>query len=282
MNRVEKVKTLIETYGQNDQRTEGWHIKRGQMLTASEIYKALPTATPAQKYELIMSKLTPKPTSSGTGAKALIWGTRFEPIAKDIYSHLHGLKIVDTTLVPHPTVSFLGASPDGILITENTEHEQYGRLIELKCPISREFTNDTPIPIGYYHQMQLQMECTGLDECEYVEMQFKEMFYTEWLDDKSLHKSFFAVSESGDVIYKHFNDPRDAKTWREEVLQNKPEEYRILYWALNKHRTILVKHQEDWLSTNLESFQSVWNEIQEYRKTETFPQNPKEKGTLVV
>jgi len=284
MDRLEKIKTLIDTYGQNDQRTEGWHAKRGQMLTASEIYKALPTASAAQKHELIMSKLTPKNTSNGgTGGKALIWGTRFEPIAKDIYSTINNLKIVDTTCIPHPTISFLGASPDGILITENTEDSRYGKLVEFKCPISRDFTNETPVPDGYYHQMQLQMECTGIDECDYVEMQFKELTYTEWIDNTtSEYKSFFAVSDSGDVIYKDFRDTRDPRVWREEVLKDKPDEYRILYWILNKHRTIPVKQQEDWLTKNLESFQSVWNEVLEYRKTGTFPQNPKDKGTLVL
>lgn len=282
MNRVEKVKTLLDTYGQNDQRTEVWYTKRGQMLTASEIYKALPTSTAAQKYELIMSKLTPRSNSSGTGAKALIWGTRFEPIAKDIYSKIHNLKIVDTTLVPHPTVNFLGASPDGVLITEDISDSRYGKLVEFKCPYSRDFKETDPVPEGYYHQMQLQMECTGLDECDYVEMQFKEVSYSEWIDSTLDYKSFFAISDDNDVFYKHFEDKRDVPVWREEVLQDKKDICRILYWVLNKHRTIPVKLQEDWLTKNLESFQSIWNEIQEYRKTETFPQNPKEKGTLVL
>ena len=44
-----KVETLIQKYGQDDQRTAAWHQKRGEMLTASEIYKALPDASPALK-----------------------------------------------------------------------------------------------------------------------------------------------------------------------------------------------------------------------------------------
>ena len=81
----EKVTKLIETYGANDQRTEAWHLKRGEMLTASEIYKALADATPALKHEIMMSKLTPRPKTEGLGPRALLWGTRFEPIAKEIY-----------------------------------------------------------------------------------------------------------------------------------------------------------------------------------------------------
>ena len=85
MDKVEKVKWLLENYGQNDQRTSAWHAKRGQMLTASEIYKGLPDATPTQRYELIMSKLVPREQQSGAPVRALIWGTYFEPIAKEIF-----------------------------------------------------------------------------------------------------------------------------------------------------------------------------------------------------
>jgi hypothetical protein len=148
-------------------------MKRGEMLTASDIYKALPNATPAQRYELLISKLVPKIPSEGFGARALIWGTRFEPIAKEIYELENpGFKIVDTSCVKHPTVSYLGASPDGILLHEDTTNPRYGRLVEFKCPISRVFNDSTPIPDSYYHQMQLQMECTELYECEYIEMKF--------------------------------------------------------------------------------------------------------------
>ena len=280
---MDKVKLLLETYGQNDQRTEGWHTKRGQMLTASEIYKALPTSSPAQRHELIMSKLTPKPISNGPGARALIWGTRFEPIAKDIYSEVHNLKIADTTCIPHPTVTFLGASPDGILITEDTNDVRYGKLVEFKCPISREFTNESPIPDSYYHQMQLQMECTGLNECDYVEMQFKELFYSEWMDTPAEYKSFFAVSEeNNEVIYKHFKDTRDPRVWREEVLKDKIGEFNIVYWILNKQRTALVKKQEDWLTKNLPSFTSIWEEIISHRTNGTFPAPPEKKGLLIL
>jgi len=282
MSRFEKVKTLIETYGQNDQRTEGWHIKRGQMLTASEIYKALPDATPAQKYELIMSKLTPKPISSGPGASALIWGTRFEPIAKDIYKHLEGnIDIVDTTCVPHPVHKFLGASPDGILITEDIHDSRYGKLVEFKCPISRKFTETTPIPPTYFHQMQLQMECTGLDECDYVEMEFNNVYYTEWLESKAKYKSLLAIhDDTGDIQYKHFLDEREIIDWKEEVLKDKKEEYQVYYWILENWRKVHVPKQQDWLEKNLPSFQAIWNQVEEYRKTETFPPHPKAKETL--
>lgn len=284
MSRIQIVDDLLTNYGQNDQRTDAWHAKRGQMLTASEIYKALPEATPAQRYELIMSKLTPRAASTGPGVRALLWGTRFEPIAKQIYCELQfNIQIYDTTCVPHPTVPFLGASPDGVIVTDDKTDFRFGKLVEFKCPISREFTEHTPIPDGYFHQMQLQMECTGIDECDYVEMQFKELSYSEWIDSTAPFKSFFAIhEETGDVIYKDYLDTRDVPTWRRVVLGEKGMEYRIIYWMLNNWRSVTVKKDQQWLTRNLPSFETIWKEIQEYRSSGTFPQSPKEKVTLVL
>lgn len=284
MSKVDIVTKLLENYGQNDQRTDAWHTKRGQMLTASEIYKGLPDATPSQRHELIMSKLVPKQQSSGLGSRALVWGTRFEPIAKEIYKQINydHIEIVDTTCIPHPEVSFLGASPDGIIITNDTNDYRYGKLVEFKCPISREFTDTSPIPPAYYHQMQLQMECTGLDECEYIEMQFKELSYSEWIDSKHEYKSFFAISDDEKVMYKSIKDSRPIPQWREDELKSDGHLWRLCYWALVNWRSVTVKKQSDWLSQALQSLSSVWNEIQEHRKFGTLPQTPKEKATLVL
>lgn len=281
-NQMDHIKQLIETYGQNDQRTDAWHAKRGEMLTASEISKALPDSTPAMKHELMMSKLTPRPKGDGPGARALIWGTRFEPIAKAIYSALEpGMSIVDTTCIPHPNVSFLGASPDGILITEDTTHPRYGRLVEFKCPISREFTDDTPIPNAYFHQMQLQMECTQLELCEYVEMKFKVLSFSEWSDTVSETKGFFAVHDDDRVTYKDVSDPRSPKEWISAML-DQSEQWELVYWVLEKWRTKDVPHDKEWLQTNLPSMTSIWNTILTHRTNGTFPEHPREKTTLTL
>ena len=281
MSLKEKVTNLIQVYGANDQRTDAWHTKRGEMLTASEIYKALADATPALKHEIMMSKLTPRPKTEGLGPRALLWGTRFEPIAKEIYCRLSDfpIEIVDTTCIPHPTVSFLGASPDGIIITDGIRH---GRLVEFKCPISRVFSDDTEVPKSYYHQMQLQMECTGMDLCEYIEFQFKTPSYSEWVDSKCDYKGFYAVSDDEiRVKYKDLSDIRDPATWRREVLETS-DDWNLVYWTLEKYRMKLVEHEKDWLEKNLPSITEVWNTIIQHRINSTLPEHPKEKTTLTL
>lgn len=279
---MDHIQELLQNYGQNDQRTAAWHAKRGEMLTASEIYKALPDATPAQKHELMMSKLTPKPKSEGSGPRALIWGTRFEPIAKEIYCKVSSepMTIADTTCIPHPAISFLGASPDGIILSP--EGSRHGRLVEFKCPISRAFSDETPIPVSYYHQMQLQMECTQLNTCEYVEFQFKTPTYTEWKDSTAEYKGFYAVTEDDTQIkYRDLSDTREPSVWRAEVLGD-VDDWDIVYWTLEKYRVKVVEHETDWLSKNLKSMEEVWNKILEHRKNGTLPEHPKEKTTLTL
>ena len=277
-----KVETLIQKYGQDDQRTAAWHQKRGEMLTASEIYKALPDASPALKHEIIMSKLVPRPRTEGPGPRALVWGTRLEPVAKEIYCLYNGgIQIVDTTCIPHPKVPFLGASPDGILVTKDPEDFRYGKLIEIKCPISRDFDMETPIKNEYYHQMQLQMECTELDECEFVEFKFKDANYTAWMDSKAQYKGFYAVYEDGMRLkYRDLGDTRDVATWRREL--EEPDKWDIVYWTLEKWQSKTVDHDKEWLSKNLESLTSVWEIIQRHRTEGTLPDHPKEKTILTL
>lgn len=270
---------LIVKYGKNDQRTTEWHQKRGEMLTASEIFKACVDSTPAMKHEIIMSKLAPR-SSEGSGARSLIWGTRFEQIAKDIYCFQNpGLQIVDTTCIPHPDYPFLGASPDGILRCFDKTHPLHNRLIEIKCPISR--VVDGTVSNAYMCQMQLQMECTRISKCEFVEFKFKDLTYTEWVDSIAQYKSFFAVSDTGSVIYKHFNDTRTVPEWRSEVINNN-EDYRIFYWELATVSHQTIEHNPSWILKNIESFKSTWELVLQYRAAGTLPQKPSEAALLIL
>jgi putative phage-type endonuclease len=273
----DKIKFLLDTYGHDDQRTSAWHAKRGEMLTASEIYKTVKDATVLSRRELIISKLVPRQETSGFGGRALLWGTRFEPIAKDIYSQLTDVDIVDTSCVPHPQYSFLGASPDGIIVSPG---DRFGNLVEFKCPISRQFDDSTPVPSTYFHQMQLQMECTQLTTCEYIEFQFKEVNYNEWVESTAEFKSVFGVSDSGEVRYRDYVDKSPIASWREEHLSDEP--WSLLYWVLVKHRVLKVERDPEWLVTHLPYFQASWDEILQHRQNGSLPEDPRDLKKLAL
>lgn len=279
------VSALLEKYGHNDQRTDAWHMKRGEMLTASEIWKTVKDSTPSSRHELIMSKLTPRKDNGGFGGRALAWGTQFEPIAKEIYEKEMEVDLVDTTCVQHPVHTFLGASPDGVILSD----KWYGHLVEFKCPISREIDDSKPVPTEYIHQMQLQMECTGLDVCHYAEFKFKAVNYSEWLDADVKYKSAIMVLDDGRTYYKEVDDTRTISEWKNEIFHNitipideEFNEYQIAYWILQKTRFHTLEKDPNWMTTHLPTFEETWTEVLKHREAGTLPENPRAKNTLCL
>ena len=249
-------------YGANDQRTDGWHAMRGEMVTASEVYGVF--GSESARKEVMMRKLVPRAAGENSNAiPALAWGTRFEPVAKKIYEERTGCKITDVSCVQHPIHKFLGASPDGLIVPNDpNDMKRYGRLVEFKCPISRKPTDE--IPPGYVHQMQMQMECTGIDECEYVEFRFKQLNYSEWTKCVDT-KGFFTVYENGKVEYDQ-NDHHD--------------DTQVIYWTLASIKEDFVPKDRQWLSNHLEGLTRFWNEVLEHRKNGTRPEEKKGMITL--
>lgn len=247
---------VMRDYGQNDQRTTQWHAKRNEMITASEVYKVFGSAE--AKREVILRKLeTPVASDGSNPIPALIWGTRFEPVAKRIYEEKTKCKIHDVSCVQHPRYSFLGASPDGLIEPTTYDPKRYGRLVEFKCPMSRALKPE--IPPAYLHQMQMQMECTGIDECEYVEFRFKQVNYTEWKSFDG-ERGFFAVYEDGRVVYDE---------------ESRTEEGQTVYWILQSIKEDFVPKDPAWLSTHIDELTSLWNQVLEHRANGTRPEEKK-------
>jgi len=251
---------VLRVYGANDQRTDAWHAKRSEMITASEVYQVL--GSESARREVMLRKLEPRVQGDGPGIPALLWGTRFEPVAKHIYEQRTNCTITDVSCVQHPIHSFLGASPDGLIAPNDpTDLKRYGRLVEFKCPMSRKPSDE--IPPGYVHQMQLQMECTGIDECEYVEFRFKQVNYTEWARTTGT-KGCFAVHESGSVVY-------------DQELHE--DAYQMIYWILASIKEDFVRKDPTWLPEVLPKLRVFWDEVVRHRTAGTKPEvTPKTSG----
>jgi putative phage-type endonuclease len=270
----QKIADLIREYGDCDQRTDAWHARRSTMLTASEIFKAKSTATASSRRELVMSKLLPRSGGSG-GVASLDWGTQFEEVAKELVEQ-SGIQIKDLACVVHPEHAFLGASPDGLLLGSG---ERHGRLIEIKCPISRDVDPGAPIPDSYYDQVQLQLACTGLDDCEYSEFKFIKQSFAEWLISTT-QKSCFAVhTQTRAVVYKKIADTRTIQDWMLSFMEDRLD-WDVVYWSLKSRKDMLIHKDEEWFSSNLPSFQSVWDEIVQYRTSGTLP--PPIKSVVIL
>jgi len=266
----DKINFLIEKYGKGEQRTAEWFATRSNRITASECTKAFSTATYSQKKELIESKLIVANPQQKSSPYACIWGTHFEPIAKQLYQESKGItEIKDLACVIHPEYEFLGASPDGLIL----DGEMRGYLLELKCPISRSFEEGSEIPKEYFHQMQMQMECTGLDKCVYLETKFKHVSYSDWKDSDKIKGCY--AERSSEILYCSEN----VEEWTSKLEDRLS--WTVRYWILEKTRSCIIEKDPQWITDHIQEFQQTWNEVLEYRKTGTLPED-KKKGILVL
>ena len=145
------------------QRSDEWLRLRGTMLTASDLASAIGE----NKYEtpngLILKKCG---YNKFSGNEATAHGNKYEDEARDVYCAKYNEVSHEIGLFQHPTIPWLGGSPDGI--TES------GKLLEIKCPLRRVITPD--VPEHYMPQLQLLMEVLDLDMAVFI--QYKPMEIT--------------------------------------------------------------------------------------------------------
>lgn len=91
--------------------------------------------------------------------KAAKHGNTFEDAVNVVYETRYDTKVHEFGCLPHPTIEFLAASPDGI--------DELGYMIEIKVPYSRTIKYN-PL-VEYWMQTQLQMEVCNFDKTRFIE-----------------------------------------------------------------------------------------------------------------
>ena len=155
---------------QIEQRTPEWYEARNNMITASDIAAVLGMNKYQSKNALLKKKVYPK--ESLYCSAAMLHGIKNEDIARDKFCEKYGVQCEEVGLFVHPEYSFIGGSPDGIC--------NDGRLVEIKCPLSREIKHE--IPEHYYPQVQICMEILNIEECYFIQYQEETIFRKEILD----------------------------------------------------------------------------------------------------
>lgn len=139
-----------------EQRSQEWLDLRENMITASDVASAI-GENHYETPDAFVKKKVLRTTWSGNAATA--HGTLLEPIVRDLYDARTGRKSHEIGIVRHAKYPWLGGSPDGI--TED------GLLIEIKCPLTRKI--EPKVPKHYWPQVQLLLEVTDLDECDFIQ-----------------------------------------------------------------------------------------------------------------
>jgi putative phage-type endonuclease len=325
----ERVRKLIElNHTLPDQRTSGWYEQRKNCMTASPISAVLRLTEleikmrddkevdmkPAKKVghvmpafnsyaELMRIKCGVGPAF--TGSVHTEWGVAYEPVVTALYECIEDTVVHEFGLIPHPTLDWLGASPDGIT--------SQGRMLEIKCPFSRipkELKEGISIPkMQYWVQMQIQMECCGFDECDYADIMIREYgsrdeYLRDFYEDPEvgtiysrtavgrpkgfiLERNYF--DEESVLRHEYFYPPvlsftcqqeEDAwiADWAKEhllgfttdemvdIALHKTVNYDIRYWYVENWLVRTVKKNKKWLEDRLPEVHDFWKLVLKYRE----------------
>jgi putative phage-type endonuclease len=179
------------------QRSKGWFDARKTCISASDGGCAVGDNQHEPQYMIYIKKLL-EPVFEPN--YACYHGTKFEQIATMVYEYRMDVKVEEFGLVKHPIYKFLGASPDGIIgkykLNGKDKTQFVGRMLEIKCPNSRQINDKNPFEeiLYYKRQVLLQLEATGLEECDFWQVRIKEYKdRVEFIDDTDSLEPFRSV-----------------------------------------------------------------------------------------
>lgn len=276
-NIITKQLTKIKNKYQPEQRTVDWYTFRWDGLTASNLWKIFDTQSSINS--LIYGKCVPidvKKYQTVNIDSPFHNGHKYEPLSLMIYEEMYDTEVSEYGCISHDRYDFLKASPDGI----NTKkgNPRYGRLVEVKNPVSRKLTG---IPKkDYWVQMQHQMEVCDLNECDFLETIFKSYENeAEFNNDgtfittadgkrKGIMIRFY---DNKEPIYEYaplnITKP-EFEVWYAETMDKNKDLTWIenIYWYLEDISIVLVTRNEKWYNKALPKMIETWDTIIKERK----------------
>ena len=270
-----------------EQRSKEWYDLRRGMLTASSLACALGEDHFKSRDELILEKaedkekpFVPNPITE--------WGVKYEEIATKFYESLNNVEIIEFGLIPHPHFNIFGASPDGIC-SNDSPPEYIGRMLEIKCPPKRKFTKT--VPKHYWYQMQGQLECCDLEECDFLQVKLQEYdsfddycrdVYIDISDDNNNGKTEKGFPKGCTLTYRKcdelkcsylypelFLSDSEYQTWisenKEKIKSEGHEFVEAKWWYIERYECTLVKRDREWWAQTMEKIYQFNKEVEYYK-----------------
>jgi putative phage-type endonuclease len=191
-----------------EQRSEEWFAARKSRVTGSMVGAILgldPNCTREEAMRRMVRAHQGLP-SEFVGNIATQWGVMHEQEAKEAFQYKYRIEVEPASFVVHPTILWLGASPDGYI------GDSF--LLEIKCPFGLRNWHE-PVPFKtveeqphYHAQMQIQMFVTGRSWCNFFQWTPNDndtmvvKFDQKWIDEnlpklEAFYQEFLAICDEG-------------------------------------------------------------------------------------
>lgn len=289
INKLKNIVSNLQKLKLPEQRSKEWFKLRRGILTASSLASALGKCHFKSRDELILDKceIIEKPYESNEITE---WGVKYEEIATKFYELKNNLKILEFGLIPHPKFKIFGASPDGICSNDSPD-KYIGRMLEIKCPPKRKFTKS--VPSHYEYQMQGQLECCNLEECDFLQVKILEYDNVEdYINDKYIYennikdgytsngfpKGCTVTYQKNDSLSYSYLYPElelsydnyvkwinEQKNW---ILNNNHKFIESKWWKIERYECTLVKRNRNWWLKTMEEIHKFWEEVEYYKNND--------------
>jgi putative phage-type endonuclease len=249
---------------QPEQKSPAWFKMREEMISASDGATAVGADPYKKQYNIILKKcnLAEKYEDNIN----TYHGKKFENIARMKYEEDNNVRIIEYGLLKHSSISHLGASPDGICgyqTLDNKFCKLVGRLLEIKCPRTRVIKTEGEIcPKYYYVQVQLQLECCNLEECDFMQCKITDYPNRQaYLDDQDPDNPFLSKTthlEKGCLIQlMPIKEKCSCNT-------NMPNEYGCAKWLYPPKIHLTNAEYDKWIAEQISNLGSLTKYNNEY------------------
>lgn len=296
-----RVKTL-QKKPQPAQRSPEWYKLRNTRITASEVASCLFKTDKVcknyiEEFNLTDFKIDPTKSVSHYDTREeyiikkcrafygenvfldsiyTLWGKKYEEVATRLYRKMFNTDVLEFGLLPHPRLSWLGASPDGITPD--------GVMLEIKCPFSRKI--DGIVPFHYWTQMQLQLEVCELERCDFLECEIKELeseeaflkqmnvqMNSDWCDFKGILINILDEPKNSETKYIYppdiLNSAEEYISWSNieiENLKKQDKEASCIYYYIVKWNIINVKRSKEWFNNVKKTLKETFDLIKKLQE----------------
>ena len=281
-----KTVEYLQTIPQVEQRSPEWFKMKEDSIGASEAASIFGKSAFCSYNDFLLKKSGFKDPSKAFKMNIYcLHGTKYEAIVQLLYSIKNNTEIYEFGSLPHHSLSYVSASPDGITPT--------GTMIEIKVPLRRHITGIPPI--YYWIQMQQQLQVCKLDKVDFVECDIKEYLnQQEYLNDYKegadpnepvnrdgftknvlieYHKMDEVESDNStawiypEKLYKSNEIDDWIEKNKEEISKSSDKMFsRAIFFRVEKYSVCEVWRDDDWWKKNSPKYGEFWGKVEHHRQ----------------
>lgn len=249
------------------QKSEEWLLQRHGMITASDLGQAIGEGHYGTAEQLCRAKSSAPEFLPSRKGGPLDWGTRYEDVVMRCYLHrTPGGGVREYGLIPHRTIPFFGASPDGVRTDSHV-------MVEIKSPMKR-VIDGTILP-QYLAQVQGQLETCDLRFADFVEGGLDEYrsrgTYLQSVAPDAEHDHGCVVRRADDGKFEYSPEgltPDAVVKWVDALPDDAVED--VYYWRLHTlHVKRLERDRSAWNEDILPRLTRFWDRVEATRRGST-------------